>query len=120
MEHRATTKSIREYYGKNIISIGYCGAQNLLSYQSRNCYTCGIYGWNFDVYEVDGVAICTGYRSMPNGMSYDYKRLEFFENKAESIRRNPKIPYEQQVAMVNELLRDFIGEVKNANKSKQV
>lgn len=110
MKHKTTAKAIREGYGK-IISIGYCDAQYLLNYQSADAYTCGVYGWNFDLYDINGVAICTGYRGMPKGITYDYERLKFFEEKAEKIVNDVSIEYERRKAIVNELLRDFIGEV---------
>ena len=110
MKYKTTAKAIREGYFK-IISIGYCRAQNLLAPFSPVAYTCGIYGWNFDLYEFNGVAICTGYRGMPKGGDYDYKQLKFFEKKAEEIRCS-KAPYEEQKKKIRELLRDFLGGVK--------
>lgn len=34
----------------NIISVPYCGLQDLLKYESPSWFTSGIYGWNADVY----------------------------------------------------------------------
>lgn len=110
MKYKTTAKAIRNGYSK-IISIGYCGAQNLLSVLEPSAYTCGIYGWNFNLYEFKGVAICTGYRGMPSGANYDYERLGFFEKKAEEIRFS-KAPYEEQEKKIRELLRDFLGECR--------
>lgn len=115
MKYKTTAKAIREGYSK-IISIGYCAAQNLLAPFSPTAYTCGIYGWNFDLYEFNGVAICTGYRGMPRGASYDYKRLEFFDKKAEEIRCMKDsdghfLSPEEQNKKIREVLRDFLEEV---------
>ena len=109
MKFKTTAKAIRNGYGK-IISIGYCGAQYLLKGLDCKRYTCGIYGWNFDLYEFRGVAICTGYRGMPSGIPCDYKRLEFFERKAEAVYYDYKTPYEQRMRILEELRRDFFGE----------
>lgn len=49
----------------NVKCAGYCDLSYLLNNHSPIAYTCGVYGWNFDVYEVYGVTICTGYRNMP-------------------------------------------------------
>lgn len=49
----------------NVKCAGYCELSYLLNNHSPIAYTCGVYGWNFDVYEVYGVTICTGYRNMP-------------------------------------------------------
>ena len=113
MKYRTTVKAIREEYS-NIISIGYCDAQFLLSFTSPDAYTCGVYGWNFDLYELNekgfgNIAICTGYRGMPKGVKFDYSRLHFYENKARDVIKNA--PYERRNAMCKELLRDFLGEV---------
>lgn len=115
MKYQTTAKAIRaEYAPCNILSIGYCDAQFLLSPYSPDAYTCGVYGWNFDVYEINGIAICTGYRGMPKGMNYDSSRLRFFEEKARDVCRNA--PYEKRNAILGELLRDFIGECDKLNK----
>jgi len=67
-----------------IISAGYCDLQTLLSYKSPVSYTCGYYGWNFDVYDINGVAIATGYRGMPSKNSKaDYTLIREYEKKAE-------------------------------------
>lgn len=80
MKYKTTARTVRNGYQK-ILSIGYCDAQYLLKGESPVAYTCGTYGWNFDVYEMDGVAICTGYRGMP-GVPVDYNLLKEYENKA--------------------------------------
>lgn len=115
MKYKTTAKAVRDGYSK-IISIGYCEAQYLLRGLDEVAYTCGIYGWNFDVYEFRGIAICTGYRGMPQGVKYDYERLRFFDRKAEEICKDSKIPYERQVRMLDELRRDFSGEVFGGNE----
>ena len=48
-----------------LISTGYCSISHLLRNHEPIAYTCGVYGWNFDVYQVYGLTICTGYRGMP-------------------------------------------------------
>ena len=63
MKFKTTAKEIRNSYGKKI-AVSYCGMQHLLYNHAPIAYTCGVYGWNFDVYSVDGVTICTGYRGM--------------------------------------------------------
>lgn len=67
-------------------------------------YTCGVYGWNFDVFEVYGVTICTGYRNMPG------KRLDGireYEKKAREIWDNYNTPYETQKEETEKLLQEF-------------
>ena len=106
MKFKTTAKAIRANGGK-IIAIDYCGAQYLLRYEREIAYTCGTYGWNFDVYDVDGVTVCTGYRGMP-GKHIDYDVLRDYETKAEKIVCNHKIPYEEQKKQVQALLREML------------
>lgn len=83
MKYQTTAKALKEGYGK-IISIGYCGLQNLLSYKNPIAYNKGYYGWNFDVYDIDGIAIVTGYRSMPNKNSKaSYNLIKEYEDKSQ-------------------------------------
>lgn len=83
MKYKTTAKAIKEGYYR-IISVGYCDLQSLLSYKSPVSYTSGYYGWNFDVYDIDGVAIATGYRGMPSKNSkVDYKLIKEYEEKSQ-------------------------------------
>lgn len=104
-----TRNEINRVFSKSI-SIGYCAAQALLRYQDRIGYNSGVYGWNYDVYAVDGVAICTGYRSMPGGR-VDYELLKKYEKKAEKISYDRVLTYDQKRKKVNALLHKFIEEV---------
>jgi len=83
MKYKTTAKAIKEGYHK-IISCGYCDLQSLLSYRSPTAYSAGVYGWNFDVYDIDGVAIATGYRGMPSKNSnVSYALIREYEEKSQ-------------------------------------
>jgi hypothetical protein len=103
MKLKTTRKEI-EQNSHRIVAIGYCAAQNLLKYRSAFAYSCGVYGWNADYYEVDGVVIATGYRSLPNSKNTkcDYKTVRAFDRKAEKAGN---------VEKVNAILKKFIQEV---------
>ena len=84
----------------------YCDLSYLLRNHSPIAYTCGVYGWNFDVYDIYGLTICTGYRGMPG------KRLEGIaeaEGKANEILswENKSMTYEEKREAVENLLHDF-------------
>lgn len=64
MKYKTTRKAIVSGSSK-IVYAGYCELSYLLRYHQPTAYTSGVYGWNFDVYEVYGLTICTGYRNMP-------------------------------------------------------
>lgn len=102
MKYRTTAKALREGY-YTIISVGYCGLQCLLSYESPIAYSAGVYGWNFDVYQFGGVAIATGYRGMPSQHSKaDYQLIREYEDKAQGKTAEEK----------RALIKGFIGKAR--------
>lgn len=103
MKIRTTRKAIVNG-SVNVKCAGYCDLQALLYNHSPIAYTCGVYGWNFDVFEVYGVTICTGYRNMPG------KRLEGireYDKKAREIWDNYSMPYETRREETEKLLQEF-------------
>ena len=104
MKYRTTRKAIINGC-INIKSVGYCDLCHLLRNHEPNAYTCGVYGWNFDVYEVYGVTICTGYRGMPGERA---KGTEEYEKKARDIWAwENKMSYEEKREAVEKLLKEF-------------
>lgn len=75
MKFKTTRKAVVAG-SSNIVCVGYCDLQYLLRYHSPIAYTCGVYGWNFDVYEVNGLTICTGYRGMPGRRANNIGKYE--------------------------------------------
>lgn len=103
MKYKTTRKAVVNG-SVNVRSAGYCDLSYLLRNHSPIAYTCGVYGWNFDVFEVYGVTICTGYRNMPG------KRLDGireYEKKAREIWDNYNTPYETQKEETEKLLQEF-------------
>lgn len=80
MKYKTTRKAIVNGCA-NIKCAGFCDLQYLLSNHEPTAYTCGVYGWNFDVYDVYGVIICTGYRRMPGER---LQGVEEHEHKAQT------------------------------------
>lgn len=60
----------------NIKCAGLGDLYYLLQNHEPFAYTAGIYDWNFDVYNVYGVTICTGYRNMPGERLVGVKEYE--------------------------------------------
>lgn len=81
MKYKTTRKAIVNGCA-NIKCAGFCDLQHLLKNHEPTAYTCGVYGWNFDVYEVYGVTICTGYRGMPGERLAGV--VEEYEHKAQT------------------------------------
>lgn len=119
MKFKTTTKKIKENYSQNyILNIGYCDLQTLLKYESPSAYTSGVYGWNYDLYEIDGLAICTGYRGMPSGKNFDYSLVKKYETKAQKIADRRKKENQawgnfviKQRKDMEKLLKEFIKAV---------
>ena len=108
MKFKTTKKEIMRGYYK-VIEAGYCGLQHLLYYKNPIAYTCGVYGWNADIYEVAaGVAICTGYRPFGN-VDIDYELAREYDEKAQKIICNTKI--ENVKEELEKLLKEFLEKV---------
>ena len=111
---KVTNRWLKESYF-NIIVIGYCDLQYLLNYQNAIYYTCGIYGWNSDIYFIDdNTVICTGYRPTGN-IRPDYNLIREYNNKAEKIVSwENKASYEEKKIQLQSLLDEFISKVKES------
>jgi hypothetical protein len=105
MKYKTTAKALRNG-ANNLVSAGYCDLQYLLSNHNPVAYTCGVYGWNFDVYEVYGVTICTGYRGMPGRTANNIRE---YEQKARELVGRPLWGAEHDAARekVEALLKEF-------------
>ena len=109
MKLKTTNKEVKANFSK-IVKIGYCDAQYLLKYKYPFGYTCGVYGWNADFYQIGNVCISTGYR--PIGKNVDYKLLDKLEREARTICNNYNISYDEQRKQLDELLETLINTIK--------
>jgi len=109
MKYKTTKSAVLNGYSKTV-KIGYCNLQTLLAYENPVAYTARREGWGADIYDVDGVAIITGYA--PFG-KFDPGRdlCKKYESKAEKIRYDYTIPYDKQRKKLRKLLERFIEEV---------
>lgn len=96
MKQKVTAASIRKLSAKKI-ALGYCEAPYLLRNHEPIAYTAGIYGWNFDVYAINGVVVCTGYRGM--------------------VGSNPKVPVEEYEKRARELA--MVKTFEESNKARE-
>ena len=103
MKYLTTTKAIKNGYN-NIVCTDYCDLAGLLHYVDPVAYTRGVYGWNYDVYDVNGVTICTGYRGMPGRRA---NNITDYEKKARAIEDDYSMPYEARREEVMALLQEF-------------
>ena len=104
MKRRTTVREIRQNAAK-LVFAGYCGLQTLLINHSPDAYTCGMYGWNFDVYEVYGTTICTGYRGMPGRRA---NGIMEYERRAQEVINNDNLSRNERSQAIEELLKEFV------------
>lgn len=109
MKFKTTKKEILNFYPVTI-KTSYCAIQHLLQYQNEIAYTCGVYGWNADIYNINGIAICTGYR--PFGTVFaDYDICDKYDRLARELVNDWNMEHETKKEKVNNLLNEFISEV---------
>lgn len=108
MKFKTTAKALRDGCLR-IVSAGYCDLQYLLRTKEPIAYTSGVYGWNFDVYEIDGLTICTGYRGMVGRRA---NNIHEYEQKAKKIWNNYNLPWALRENLVNNFLAEFVKQAE--------
>jgi hypothetical protein len=104
MKYKTTRKAIVND-AVNVRCAGYCELQALLANHEPTACTTGAYGWNFDVYEVYGVTICTGYRNMPGTR---LEQTHEYEKKAANVwSRKDDRSFKEKQKEVEKLLKEF-------------
>lgn len=108
MKTKVTQKFVKATH-RAVLSVGYCGLQNLLAYESPWAYTAGVYGWKADIYSFGNVAISTGYS--PFGREVPYDVYHKYDVAAEEVRKESRWDYEKAKPKLDELILKFIEEV---------
>lgn len=103
MKYKTTRRAVVNGSAR-LVYAGYGALQYLLRNHSAVAYTSGVYGWNFDVFEVYGLTICTGYRGMPGRRANNIRE---YEKRAEEIYRDRSRTYEEMGEAIETLLREF-------------
>jgi hypothetical protein len=104
MKFKTTKKEIENGYNK-VIAIGYCNAQYLLHYENPVAYTHGVSGWGADIYDINGIAVVTGYN--PFGKRIPFSAIQSYEIKAQEIVLSNE-EYETKKAKVFGLLQAML------------
>lgn len=110
MKNHITQKLIRALYGSRVFSVGYCGAQHLLICTSPFAYNAGVYGWNCDYYNFNGVIICTGYR--PHGRNGN-EITRTYEKLATEIYNNRDLSWDDRNAKIAAVRAEWIAALDN-------
>ena len=111
MKFKTTKKEIYSNF-KNVICVGYCELDNLLTNHDPIAYNAGYYGWNYDVYDINGVAIVTGYQPFGNIRPH-YDTIKKYDDEARKICCGSWENYQNILDQTDQLLKQFIEEVTN-------
>lgn len=115
MKVKITNKELRDGY--YTIRLGYCDAQDILKFQPARFYNSGVYGWNYDVFEIDwNLAICTGYRpiqSIPEKLNTAAVAIiRKYNNKAGKLNSWNYKSYTSYRRAVDRLYNRMVDELK--------
>lgn len=103
MKIKVTKKQLNLYFN-NVVHAGYCKLQFLLSNNMPFGYNAGVFGWNWDAYNLYGITIVTGFRNMPG---IEAVGIAEYESKAKAIYYNDGITWDEKRAAIDELLHEF-------------
>lgn len=108
---RVTKKQITESF-YNIYECGYC---DFIPTIDADFYTCGVYGWNADVYKINyNTVIVTGYR--PFGKKRLSKKfIEEFKKGKEEIAASTS-DWKCRMQMENDLIEKLLEEEKEIER----
>lgn len=119
MKLKATKKEIKENTYKNLISVGYCDLQFLLTFKNAFAYSIGTCGWSCDYYELknNGMNYIISMGYSPIGKSLPYDLIKKYEKIArDSIVYNNKITRKSQ--RLEKLINKFLTEAeRHLNKA---
>ena len=104
MKYRTTRKDTLRWY--DCYMVYYCDLQDLLYYRNASAYTCGVYGWNADIYTFGDTAIVTGYR--PFGRKTDSKIIRAYNDLAKTIRNEYRYTWKEQEELLDQLIDEFL------------
>lgn len=108
MKFKTTKRDVMNGFAR-VISVGYCDMQDLLRYKNPVAYTCGVYGWNADIYDMGaGTAIVTGYRPFGN-VKMDYSIVREYEKTAGDIPYSDDMREEKTNYLLKEALNKILG-----------
>ena len=108
MKFKTTNKQVKEHYNYIIQA----SDLRLLDYIEPLMYNAGVYGWNYDLYDFNGVALIRSYRNTPCNILPTRKLIEKYNKKIEAYKS--KYYFSNYTKVKNyalKLLQKFIEEV---------
>lgn len=109
---KTTKKYIKKSYN-NIYNVGYDNMHYLLTGIEPRFCNVGVYGWNWNGYELtENICIITGYRNTL-GENVDREELASYEKQAREIFKNYELKYDEKYQKIKKLRNKFIKKVLN-------
>ncbi|MAH44723.1 hypothetical protein CMI37_02790 [Candidatus Pacearchaeota archaeon] len=109
MKLRTTRKAIGVNHYR-VIGAGYCELQHLLKFREAMAYSSGIYGWNCDYYNIDGVVIATGYRGVWSQNTHASEKLiRDYDDKAHMVLNDYYTSGSSRWERLDQLLSEFVA-----------
>lgn len=102
MKVKVTRNDLKRYW--NVVKVGYCDLYYLLSYERPFGYNSGVYGWNWDVYNLYGVVVTTGYRNLIGNQAVG---VDEYETQAKCIIQNRNLSESERCEQITKLLHEF-------------
>lgn len=110
MKTKTTAKAIKENY-KKCYSVGYCELQFLLSRIEPLYYHSSVYGWDYDVYIINDVAIFTGYRYPSSGIKHIPHEITGKYDKYAKNIIDIDVNYGKNYEFVTDVLKNLINDM---------
>lgn len=104
---KQTTKETTRTMYPHIIKASEGQLHNLLRHEQPKSQTTDMYDWTADVYEIDGIAIVTGYK--PFGDEPSNELVERYEGTAKEIR-NMWLSEVETKELLHTLAVEFVNE----------
>lgn len=108
--NRALTKKQLYRQSAAVYYVGYCDLYDLLMSFDRIGYNAGLYGWNWNAYQISMYCINTGYRNLtgkriPHDLAEKYNRLGFLAQKKYSHYQSKRLCKELIYRLIRETER---------------
>lgn len=109
MKFKTTQKAVKSH--GDAVAFAYCEMQGLFRDWPAIAYTCGVYGWNADIYPTDcGKFAVMGYRPFGRSPRLSFEECKTYEHNARQIW-NSSDDYETKKAKVAELRKAFFDAI---------
>lgn len=116
MEVRLKEKQVKEAF-IGVLPLGYCDLYYTLRALGRCGWTCGVYGWNSDIYDLgNGYAISCGYRPIGNMKKPEGIVAKYEKKERKIMDRHYKNWQNRNKALLRNL-DNFVKEIMDYNRA---